>query len=197
MIRAFIAIELSDEAKAEAYAEARTVARAVQSSLKAGNAGIKWVSEDNIHLTLRFLGNTDEETLSRAASVLEGIAAGSGPFPVRLKGLSSFPQGFSSPTVVWAGLSEGATESAQLSESIGSALVGLGIPKEGRHFSPHITLGRVKSGRNSDKLRKAIESSTFTASSITTVDHITLFRSALAPGGPVYTPISIARLSLP
>ncbi|MFA5335191.1 MAG: 2'-5' RNA ligase family protein, partial [Candidatus Omnitrophota bacterium] len=79
LIRAFIAIELSDEAKAEAYAEARTVARAVQSSLKAGNAGIKWVSEDNIHLTLRFLGNTDEETLSRAASVLEGIAAGSGP----------------------------------------------------------------------------------------------------------------------
>ncbi|MFA5335930.1 MAG: RNA 2',3'-cyclic phosphodiesterase [Candidatus Omnitrophota bacterium] len=191
LIRAFIAIELSDEAKAEAYAEACASAQAV------ARAGVKWVSEDNIHLTLRFLGDTDEETLSRAASVLAGIAAGSGPFSIRLKGLGAFPQGISSPTVVWAGLSEGATESAQLSESIGSSLVDLGIPKEGRHFTPHVTLGRVRSGKNAYKLRKAIESSTFTASSITIADHITLFRSVLAPGGPVYTPISIARLSQP
>jgi 2'-5' RNA ligase len=192
LIRAFIAIELSDEAKAEACA----AARAVQSSLKAARADVKWVTEKNIHLTLRFLGDTDEETLSRTASVLTGIAAGSGPFSIRLKGLGAFP-GFSSPAVVWAGLSEGATESAQMSESIGSYLVDLGIPKEGRHFTPHVTLGRVRSGKNADKLGKAIGLSTFTASSITIVDHITLFRSTLAPGGPAYTPISKARLSQP
>ncbi|MFA6355531.1 MAG: RNA 2',3'-cyclic phosphodiesterase [Candidatus Omnitrophota bacterium] len=142
LIRAFIAIELSDEAKAEAYAGAHAAACA--EACAAARAGVKWVPEDNIHLTLRFLGDTDEETLSRAASVLAGIAAGSGPFPIRLKGLGAFPRGISSPTVIWAGLSEGATESAQLSASIGSSLSELGIPKEGRHFSPHVTLGRVR-----------------------------------------------------
>jgi 2'-5' RNA ligase len=192
VIRAFIAIELSEGTRAEACA----AAQALQSSLKAANADVKWVAADNIHLTLRFLGNIDRHMLSSVETVLADIAAKCRPFTICLKGLGAFPDP-SSPKVIWAGVSDGAAEAVHLSACIESSLVKLGVPTESRVFSPHITLGRVRSEKNIDKLRKAIESSTFEAASKTQVGHITLFKSQLAPGGSIYTSLLKARLSRP
>lgn len=187
LIRVFVAIELSREAREELSM--------LQSSLKKTDADVKWVDPANIHLTLRFLGDTDAGIIPSVKAALADAASGSKPFVIRLEGVGAFPC-LSSPRVVWAGLSDGVRESTALYASISSQLAQLGIPREERKFSPHITIGRVRnsSGRNIDVLKKALETSTFSASSKTSADRVILFGSKLSAGGPIYTPLSEAVL---
>ncbi|MFA5164397.1 MAG: RNA 2',3'-cyclic phosphodiesterase [Candidatus Omnitrophota bacterium] len=187
-MRVFIAIELSGEARRELHY--------LQSSLKEAGADVKWVDPANIHLTLRFLGDCGEQIIPSVKTALTEAVSASGPFNLGLKGVGAFP-GLSSPRIIWAGVGDGRRESEALYASISSRLAELGIPEEGRDFSPHITIGRVRSGKNTDSLRKAIERSSFPASSLTPVDSVVLFSSKLSPGGPIYTPLSKAMLHRP
>jgi len=186
--RVFIAFELSEEARGELSA--------LQSSLKKAGADVKWVDPANIHLTLRFLGDCGAHMIPSVKSALSDAASSSGPFYIGMEGIGAFPC-LSSPKIIWAGVGEGRQESEAFHACISSRLAGLGIPGEERKFSPHITVGRVRSGRNIDPLRKAIEDLPFRASSRTLVDRVVLFSSELSPGGPIYTPLSEAMLRLP
>lgn len=187
-MRVFIAIGLSREAREEL--------RALQSSLKEAGADVKWADPENIHMTLRFLGDCGRQIIPSVKSALSDAVSSFGQFYIRLDGIGAFP-GLSSPEVIWTGVGEGARESGALRDSISSRLAGLGIPDEEREFSPHITVGRVRSGKNIDLLKKAIWDLRFRASSKTLVDRVVLFSSKLSAEGPIYTPLSEAMLRLP
>ncbi len=187
-MRVFIAIALSRETREEL--------RALQSSLKASGADVKWVDPENIHLTLRFLGDCGEPILPSVKSALSDAASAFRQFHMGLEGVGAFPC-LSSPEIIWAGVGEGSRESAAIYDSISSRLAEIGIPHEKRKFSPHITVGRVRSGRNIDSLRKAVEDCSFPVSSRTLVDRVVLFSSKLSPEGPTYTPLSEAMLRRP
>src|SRR3989338_5342197 len=135
-MRTFIAIELSEEIR-------NTLAQ-IQSHLKYASADVKWVEKDNIHLTLKFLGEVDEERCEKIKSILDEIASQTKQFEISLKDLGAFPK-IDYPRVVWVGLDKGITESKELAERIDAALSEIGFQKETRPFAAHLTIGRVRS----------------------------------------------------
>lgn len=183
--RAFIAIELNEGIHLELAS--------LQSVLKKSNADVKWVAPESIHLTLKFLGNIDSQKIKEIEKILNETAAGIEPFVLTLKGIGAFPK-LDYPRVIWVEVESGAIQSEQLAKSIEERLEGIGIPREDREFRAHITLGRVKSPKNKDKLKEIIASTKFEAESAVDVKHLTLFKSQLTRDGSVYTPLFIAKM---
>lgn len=185
IIRSFIAIELNEGIHSELAS--------LQSILKKSNADVKWVAPESIHLTLKFLGNIDADKIKEIEKILNETAAGSEPFVLTLKGIGAFPK-LDYPRVIWVGVDSGAAQSEQLARVIEDKLEKLGIPREDREFHPHLTLGRVKSLKNKDNLKKIIETTKFEQGSAVDVNHLTLFKSELTREGSIYTPLFIARM---
>ena len=138
-----------------------------------------------MHLTLKFLGDTDEDMLEEIGEALESAAIHFQPFEIRLGSPGVF--GGRNPRVLWLGL-EAPQTLFDLVEAVEEAMFGLRFAREKRKFHPHLTLGRVKEqtgvGEMADFFRSLrLESEIFT------VDEIVLFRSDLQPSGAVYTPL--------
>lgn len=188
-IRSFIAIELPPEVK--------QLLTALQDKLKAsGGLPVRWVDPANIHLTLQFLGNIDSGITGRITSVMEEAARGVRPFNVAVNGLGMFPN-TRRVRVVWVGLTGEIEKLTRLQKSIEDNLVPLGFKPEGRAFTPHLTLARVReyaSPEQRQKLGQLIESTTFDANHTITVNAIRLMRSQLTREGPIYTRISTVDL---
>jgi 2'-5' RNA ligase len=179
-MRAFIAIELPQEIK-------EYLSR-LQEKLKSSQADVKWVSPKNIHFTIKFLGEIDKLQKCEVIEALEGICQNNGKFLIRIGSLGGFPN-TKSIHVIWIGLSKGDSAVKNLALKIEEALKKIGIPKEEREFSSHITLGRTRSSKNRLELSKALEElATVPPDKIYefTNSLITLFKSTLTPQGPVY-----------
>jgi 2'-5' RNA ligase len=189
-MRAFIAIELPEQIKAKLSA--------LQSLLKKSGADVKWVLPENIHLTLKFLGEISEETALKIIKIVEKLALNKKQFEITLSSLGAFPEG-KSPRVIWIGIDKGVQETKNIFEELEEELsAGLAISKETRAFSSHITIGRVKSTLNIERLVKDLkelegyfgkETIGFKASGIT------LFKSLLGPEGPAYEPLKVINLT--
>lgn len=181
-IRAFIAIELPEEARAELGRMIDALRKAVGGG---GGKDLKWVNPDNIHLTLKFLGDVAPEMIDEVAGAMDEAASGTGPMSLAIGGVGGFPN-LRSPRVVWAGL-DAPEELAELHEALEDALAPLGFAPEERAFRPHLTLCRVKApaaGRSIGPKAEALdpgEKVRFTAGSIS------LIKSVLTPKGPKYT----------
>lgn len=184
-IRTFIAIELNEETHSELSS--------LQSLLKKSEADVKWVAPDIIHLTLKFLGYIDDAKIKEVQKILSDVAKNSRPFTLTLKEIGAFPK-LDYPRVIWVGVDEGKDETSQLAKELEERLKEIGIAKEDREFHPHLTLGRVKSPKNKDKLKHIIEMTKFEPKSKIAVRHLTLFKSQLCAQGPVYTPLFIAKM---
>ncbi|TSK07413.1 MAG: RNA 2',3'-cyclic phosphodiesterase [Geobacter sp.] len=128
MARLFIAIELPGEIK-------KTL-----SSLCCDLPGIRWVPPDQIHLTLRFLGDVQPKEMTRLKEALAAIVFAS--FPLTVQGVGHFPS-HGHPRVLWIGL-ENSSSLLDLQRRIETAVTGVGIIPEERGFSPHITIARIK-----------------------------------------------------
>jgi 2'-5' RNA ligase len=180
-MRTFIAIELPKEIK-EALAS-------LQQGLKNSGADVKWVQPENIHLTLKFLGEIDEQVLAKIINILEVTAENQNSFYLNLSSLGAFPN-MNFPRVIWIGIKKGDSQIQEVASKLEKEISGIGIPKENRAFSSHITLGRVKSGLNRDKLTKKLNelAGNFLkeGSCAFPVKKITLFKSTLTPQGPIY-----------
>ncbi len=188
-MRAFIAIELPERIK--------DFLSRIQGQLKSAGADVKWVEPQNIHLTLKFLGEINEERLVRSAQILEEITRGKNSFQIRLSSVGAFPK-ISSPRVVWVGIDKGDSETKEIARALEEAIEKIGISKEDRPFSSHITIGRARSSLNRDKLVVILnkladnlggESPEFT------VTKIALFKSTLTPKGPIYEALKEAILT--
>jgi len=178
-IRCFIAIELSPDIK-------QALGR-IEAELEKNISGVKWVKPENIHLTLKFLGSIDKETVEGIKKILDDIAGGARPFKIRLSAAGAFPDP-SRPRVIWVGIDEGKDESTRLADGIEEKAAALGIEKESRPFHPHLTLARVKFIKDKDAVKRALPSLKVPQAEMT-ADKITLFRSTLMGAGPVYTAI--------
>jgi 2'-5' RNA ligase len=175
-IRAFIAIHLP--------ADVRDYLGSISADLSGQlpPRALRWVKPDHLHLTLRFLGDTDVTLLPDIYQALDGVTARQQRFDLYLEGFGCFPN-CQRPRVLWAGVAGQVAEAAKLKEGIDSALMPYGWDAEKRPFRPHLTIGRVKNAR------KAIAPSwpESTLRSAIPADAIHLIESELTPDGPIYT----------
>jgi len=178
-LRLFVAVDLSDEAK--------RALSGLLSRLKGLDSGVRWVAPENLHVTLKFLGNVEEGKVEAIRGALSGALSGFKPFAIRLKGLGAFPSA-KRPRVVWMGVEEGNEELSALARAVEVALERLGFPREGREFVAHVTLGRVKS-RASGGLLRFLERPEGIPEVRQEVREVVLMRSVLRPEGPEYTPL--------
>lgn len=184
-IRSFIAVELPREIKLE-------LGRLEEQLASGSRAPVKWVNPDNMHLTLKFLGNIGPGMTGRITSVIEEAAEETHPFSLELGGLGVFPNP-RRVQVVWVGLTGETDRLGKLQKRIESGLVPLGFKAESRSFTPHLTLGRVRDRAMPDErqtLGQLIERTDFTASRQLKIDSVHLMRSQLTREGPVYSRIS-------
>ena len=179
-IRSFIAIECND------VNVVSSVSR-VQRSLSSSKADIKFVEPENIHLTLKFLGDVQEDMIDDVIKVIEAISFD--PFTFMIEGVGVFPN-MRRPQTIWAGITDGLTELSHVFNLVENGLSKLGFEKERRRFNPHLTLGRVRSGRNRDQLVDSLKAVSDEEFGKVNVDEITLKKSVLTPKGPIYTTLT-------
>jgi len=188
-MRTFIAIELPKEFK-EQLAK-------LQEQLKTSGADVKWVQPENIHLTLKFLGEIDEQISAKIINILEKTAHNKNSFYLNLVSLGGFPN-MNFPRVIWVGIKKGEGETKEIAKELENEIAQLGIPKEKRAFSSHITLGRVRSGLNRTQLANKLNELTNDLFKESLPDFkitkITLFKSTLTPKGPIYEILKEAQL---
>ena len=180
MVRAFIALELSPALQEKLGA--------VSQNLASAGADVRWVEPGKIHLTLKFLGEVSEEQIPKIKAALDPVAARFQPFQFHAAGVGVFPHA-SAPRVLWVGIEEAQKAKGilqNLAKEVEKAMEILGFHKEERPFSPHLTIGRVRTSRNLSSLAAALQKSSFQSAEEERADRIILFQSTLTPTGPVY-----------
>lgn len=180
-LRTFIAIELPDALKQQLTA--------IQQELKPLRERISWSKPDNIHLTIKFLGDVESEMVAIVAGALTEIAEKQRSFEFTVKGLGGFPS-IRRPRVLWAGVDDRSKELANLAKKIDDELIHFGFSRENRKFAPHLTLGRVKAPPGNSFIQ-TFQQLNFDGGSVV-VNQIVLFKSDLKPSGATYTPLATA-----
>lgn len=147
---------------------------------------VKWVEEENFHMTLKFLGGTPPEKVEKIIDAAKKTLQGHTPIHVNMKGLGAFPDTIR-PRVYWTGLSKGAEEIARVAKAIDKAMRKLGYKKEKRKFSAHMTLGRVKGRAGFEKLSAQVEKMQDYEGGDFTLNEVHLIKSETTQKGPIYT----------
>ena len=176
-VRSFVSIDVEDP---QTLAQ---IESAISSLLSLGG-DIKAVGRENIHLTLKFLGNVESSRLSRVKSALSKVEFS--PFSAEIKGAGAFPS-LSHMNVVWVGVSEGWSMVQLIYEQTEKFLSEVGFRRESREFSPHITIARVKSARHRDEIAgflRQLEDKSFGSFK---VESVRLKQSVLSSSGPKYS----------
>jgi 2'-5' RNA ligase len=182
-VRTFIAIELPEEIKA--------AIAALQAELRRARAEVSWTKPENLHLTLKFLGEIEEQRIGQIESACIETAAAAAPFTLSLTGAGVFPHA-SRPRVLWVGLA-GEVEKVKLLQSdLDERLARAGFEREARAFQPHLTAGRIKSPKGAPALVSRAQAYRLPALSFT-VREVVVMRSQLHPAGARYTPLARAK----
>ena len=187
-MRLFTGIGLDEAARAAAAAASDELRRRVQES--APRAKVTWVGAERLHLTARFIGEVPAEMAERVISALrEPLPLA--PFVLTFDRLGAFPLN-GPPRVLWIGVADGRDAVIRAEAAVSNRLAALGIPREDRPYSPHLTLARVRdaAGLRAAKLFEGLEPRL----GETRVDAITLFQSRLSPKGPTYVVLERTRL---
>lgn len=188
MIRSFIAIELPDSIQNHL--------RQVIAALKAaGRLPVRWLPVENIHLTLKFLGDVEAGKLKLLADELNRLAGLQAPFDLTIGGMGAFPSA-RRPRVVWVGI-QAPPVLAELAQQMEHLGMKFGIEPEDRPFSPHLTIGRVQQHAAVEALQVVTEQLTKMKVGdlgIVSVESVCLFRSELRPSGAIYTLLKRAKL---
>ena len=190
LLRAFIAVEIPLELR-------ESVCKATAPLQKGIGSAVRWVPMENMHLTLKFLGDVSPANVEMLSQMLRAEADLFKCFDLRLSGLGSFPN-VKRPRVLYIGIQAPATLEA-LQRGIDSASGRLGYESEERGFSPHLTIGRVKHASRvtvteQQTIRRALEETRIDALGTARVDSVHLYKSDLRPSGSVYTRLYSAPL---
>ncbi len=161
-----------------------------------GTSLVRWVNADNIHLTLKFLGDISPAQVDGLTQMLRTQADLVNVFDLQIGGFGAFPN-FKRPRVLFIGI-QAPTELEALYNGIESACTKLGYESESRGFSPHLTIGRVREGLSATDLQKihqTVEASKVDLLGTARVDSVHLYKSDLKPTGSVYTKLFSAPLN--
>ena len=185
-IRTFVAIELPDHVVSSI--------RTAQEGLRSRGFNVKWVRPENIHLTLKFLGDIHTADLKKVGDAIAESVKVHAPVSLSAKGIGVFP-GIKSARVIWVGLAGQHKELLELQNRVENELAGIGFPMEKRPFKGHLTLGRAKQKIEPRRLMEAIEEFGGFESKPFVADAVVLFKSELKPTGAVYTKLMSAALN--
>lgn len=176
-IRSFLAFDIESETVMNRL-------RDVQALLIKTGADLKAVEPKNIHITVRFLGNVSENTVEKLHDCMKKVQFV--PFDVKIHGVGAFPDA-KHPRVVWAGITQGANELRSVFDQLEPQLQSLGFAAEPRGFNPHLTIARVRSGRNRAELTKSIGDNKDCEFGVVHAKCLRLKKSVLTPKGPIYS----------
>jgi len=176
-VRSFISIDLEDRQILSRIAS-------ILSSLQALGGDLKPVERENIHLTLKFLGNVSTPRLDEIKTSLLHIAFPA--FTAEIKGAGAFPN-LNHVNVIWVGVREGWSQVEQVYEQVEKLLSGLGFMRDNRPFSPHITIARVRSSRKRDEIANFLRRLGDESFGTISVDKVRLKQSNLSSFGPKYS----------
>jgi RNA 2',3'-cyclic 3'-phosphodiesterase len=183
-MRCFIAIEIPSEIKS-AFIE-------LQNDLRIAEADVAWTNPDNVHLTLKFLGEIDKKLISEVEKVCLETIADMRPFNLSINGTGFFPNA-RHPRVLWVGLGGEVERLEQLQEHLDERLGGIGFDIEEKDFQPHLTVGRIRSNKNLRELLTRSGGYTLPAFSFA-VEEIVLMKSDLLPSGACHTELARAKM---
>jgi 2'-5' RNA ligase len=158
---------------------------------------VRWTNPHNIHLTLKFLGDTPADRVEAIAGAMTAATRGFEPFSFTVAGFGSFPNARRA-NVLWVGVPEIPKALAGVQRALDLHLARLGYEREARAFSPHLTIGRVNksiSPGDRERLAAAIAATAPGELGVVPVAEAVLFRSQLLPSGPVYTALARAQLA--
>ena len=178
--RLFVAVPLSEPARA---AVAEVVER-----IRAGEPegrGVRWVRLDGLHITLRFLGPTDESRIDAVAAAVAAAAVGVAPFAIRVSGADAFPP-VGRPRTLWLDLDRGVDDLAALAARLDDALAGAGWEREHRPFRAHLTLARADGVRAGPATVAALKAAAAELAIESPIDRLVLFESITGSGRARY-----------
>lgn len=184
-IRTFLALEI-DEAIRKELAE-------LQRQLSVVGADVRWAEPAQLHVTVKFLGDVPDEQLAEVCRIAAELAEATPAFDMHIGHVSAAPAK-GQLRMVWVGIEEPTGRLAQLHTQLDLALGDMGFRMDNRGFKPHLTLGRVKTGRNVLQLRRAIDALAEMQFGVQPAEELVVFGSELKPKGPIYTPLAHAVL---
>jgi RNA 2',3'-cyclic 3'-phosphodiesterase len=180
-MRVFIAIDIDDKIR-KAIADLQ---KQIASKVSVKQGDLKWVEPNNIHLTLKFLGEISDEQVAEVSEIAKTVAQAHQKFDLEIGSVGSF--GGRSAKVIWVGVGKGTEESLALQDDLNDLLTPLGYPKEQREFSPHLTLCRVNHPIAGLKMGEAIAQFSHLKLGSIAADALCVYQSQLTPAGPTYT----------
>lgn len=182
-VRTFLAVDVAQPIRARLAALQDAFARA--------GVAARWAAAETFHVTLLFLGDTDDRDLARLCTAVASVCDQHGPFTLSVEGVGCFPTP-ERPRVLWAGIAEGADELKALNADLAASLMDLGLFSGDEHrYNPHLTLGRIKGGGS---LTEALEAKAGWSGGACKVGEVRVMASDLRHGGPEYSVLSTARL---
>lgn len=180
MVRCFVAIECGK-------LEIVNIIKQIQRILESTGANIKSVEPENMHLTLKFLGEIQHHKVDEVTEIIKETSFE--PFNFTVEGIGVFPNK-KRPSTIWAGITDGVSDIVTVFEELDIKLSRVGFEQEHRRFHPHLTICRVRSGKNRDKLvdeLMRLENQEFGS---VEVNKIVLKKSVLTQNGPIYTTLA-------
>ncbi|MBS3739825.1 RNA 2',3'-cyclic phosphodiesterase [Candidatus Bipolaricaulota bacterium] len=181
IMRAFFCLELPKNVKGEI----KSTAGSIKSP-----AYVKWVSRENLHVTLKFLGDVDRSQVTEIKERARGTAGRLDTFEVTIDKLGGFPK-IDFPKVIWLGSESPPNEIFRLHKDLEESLISLGFERENRDYVPHITLGRTKEEdpNKVEKLGTNLQKLDLDVDWQFKIEELTLMESKLKSDGPVYNPV--------
>jgi 2'-5' RNA ligase len=178
-IRTFLCFELAEHVKEQ-------IASFID-RIRTDSRCVRWADPNAIHLTLKFLGDVDEPSISRIGECVESARQSSGKFLIKVHEKGVFPNS-KRPRVLWLGIEEASGNLATLQQRLEDELFKAGFPREGREFTPHLTIGRVRFQNGIQEVIRNFENSPFPGVDFQ-AGEIVVMRSDLRPSRAVYTPL--------
>lgn len=183
-LRLFIAVPSAPELRGDI--------EEIKEELRGSGADVKWVEGENLHFTLKFLGEVPKSQIPEISCALSRVSSLLHPFSIRFLGVGCFPNA-GNMRVVWLGI-ENDSDLLSLQKQVEEAMEALGFAREKNSFRAHLTLGRVRTARGKDLLRKTIEKIRDVEAGRMEVSSFTLMKSHLTSKGPSYSVVEEYRL---
>ncbi|MBN1555415.1 MAG: RNA 2',3'-cyclic phosphodiesterase [Phycisphaerae bacterium] len=187
--RTFIALDVNDAVRRRLGERRDAIRPAVGRSDK-----INWVSPENFHVTLKFLGDVPDAMLLDVCQAVQSVAGRIEPFDFTVRGIQAVPPAGRNLRMFWADVTDPDGKLVNLFAAMEEAMEGLGFPRETRPFAQHITLARVKYVRDAESLRVAASGRGSESVGVVRAEQVTVYTSQLTQGGSIYTPTVKARL---